>query len=307
MSNVSEGSDRRLDETRVTCAGASRSARRGASQSAEECVSAAFEGGLARLAEAVEQAALREQRWLDRVRAALVALLGFLEDEPESGRVLLLEPFARETAAFERARREQRVLGMLTGLLDDGSPPAISETMPERQLTAELVIGGVVSVIRARISEPEGNRGSLVELAPSLVSFIALAYLGQAAASAELVGANPCTGQVPEAPSADSSSSPIPVTHRTRRVLASIASAPRSSNREIAAAAGLGDDGQTSHLLRRLAQRRLIEKVSPRSGSRRENAWVLTPCGRRVIELLGLAGSTAATPVSADVSVREAA
>jgi len=89
-------------------------------------------------------------------------------------------------------------------------------------------------------------------------------------------------------------------------VLSAIAYAPCSSNREIAAAAGLSDEGQTSHLLRRLAERGLIEKVRPRNGSRRENAWLLTPCGRRVIELLGLA--TAATPdAPVNASVREAA
>ena len=80
-------------------------------------------------------------------------------------------------------------------------------------------------------------------------------------------------------------------------MLSAIARAPRSSNREIAAAAGMVDEGQTSHLLRRLAQRGLIEKVTPRSGSRRENAWLLTPAGRRVIELLGLASPAACARV----------
>ena len=163
--------------------------------------------------------------------------------------------------------------------------------MSEPQLTAELVIGGVFSVIRARIARGRVAE-SLVELAPSLMSFIARPYLGQAAASAELAGGYAAADQALSRPSAELRlASPIPVTHRTTLVLSAIASAPRSSNREIAAAAGLGDEGQTSHLLRRLAQRGLIEKVTPRSGSRRENAWLLTPCGRRVIELLGLAGA----------------
>jgi len=86
----------------------------------------------------------------------------------------------------------------------------------------------------------------------------------------------------------------VPFRYRTALVLRAIDRAPRSSNRDIAAAAGLGDQGQTSHLLRRLARRGLIEKVAPRSGSRRENAWLLTARGRSVVELLGSAGMPAA-------------
>jgi len=215
-----------------------------------------------------------------------VALLGFFDDEPGWGRFLLLEAPLDNTAAF---RSEQRVLGVLTGLLDDGSPQALGELTSEPHLTAELVIGGVLSVIRARITEPGGGR--LVELSPSLMAFIARPYLGEAAASAELAGGYAAADQQ-LAPNGELSLvAPIAVTHRTTLVLSAIARAPRSSNREIAAAAGVGDEGQTSHLLRRLAQRRLIEKVTPRNGSRRENAWLLTPCGRRVLELLGLANA----------------
>ena len=274
-------------------------------RSVEETLSAAFEAGLARLSEAVAQAAGRETRWLDRVRAGLVALLCFLEDEPRWGRVLIVETFARGGAASEWRQREQRVLGVLTRLLDDGSPQAIAESMPEPRLTAELLIGGVLSVIRARLSGPEGDARALAEMLPSLMSLIALAYLGQADASAELAADGPDPSRVPQLPLASAGASPVPVTYRTALVLGAIARAPRSSNREIAAAAGLGDEGQTSHLLRRLAQRGLIEKVSPRNGSRREKAWLLTPCGQRVIELLGLAN--AARHASADAGVREAA
>ena len=263
---------------------------------------AAFEDGLARLSGVVEGAAAREGRWLDRVRAGLVALLGFLEDEPAWGRLLILAtPVEDRTLAF---RCEQRVLGVLTGLLDDGSPQAIAEIMPDPHLTAELAIGGVFSLIRARMAENLG--GALVELAPPLMSFVVGPYLGANAARAELAGGYPPAG-VESSRAAELPLEPaIPVTYRTRLVLSAIACAPRSSNRAIAAAAGLADEGQTSHLLRRLAQRGLIEKVTPRSGSARENAWLLTPCGRRVIELLGLA--TAAAPhLPANARVREAA
>ncbi len=285
----------------VARAGVTESAFYEVFQSADECLLAAFEEGLARLSDAVEAAAGREERWLGRVRSGLVALLGFLEDETGWGRLLLFSAPVDRALAF---RCEQRVLGVLTTLMDDGSPQVIAEAMSEPELTAEFVIGGVFSVIRTRLRKTGAT--ALVELAPRLMSFIVRPYLGQTAAEAELEGGWSGVGQtstlsfeLPVAP-------PIPVTRRTTLVLGAIACAPRSSNREIATAAGLGDEGQTSHLLRRLAQRGLIEKVRPRSGSRRENAWLLTPCGRRVVELLG-AASAAGSRASASARVREAA
>ena len=43
----------------------------------------AFAEGLERLSDAVVEASGREERWLERLRAGLVALLGFLDDEPK--------------------------------------------------------------------------------------------------------------------------------------------------------------------------------------------------------------------------------
>ena len=54
---------------------------------------------------------------------------------------------------------------------------------------------------------------------------------------------------------------PVRPTHRTMLVLRAIAAAPCSSNRQIAQIAGLSDEGQTSKLLSRLAQRGVIENV----------------------------------------------
>jgi hypothetical protein len=110
-------------------------------------------------------------------------------------------------------------------------------------------------------------------------------YLGQAAARVELAESS-VAGELSPPAAELPLPLPIPVTHRTTLVLRAISCTPLSSNREIARAAGLSDEGQTSHLLRRLERRGLIEHVTPHSGSRRKKAWLLTPCGRRVIELL---------------------
>jgi DNA-binding MarR family transcriptional regulator len=271
----------------------------------EGCFLAAFEEGLGRLSGVVAEAAGREVHWLGRVRGGLVALLGFFDDEPGWGRLLVLQmPLDCEATL----RCQQRVLGVLTVLMDDGSPQVLAEIMPEAQLTSELLIGGVFAVIRARMLERAGD--ALVELAPSLMTLIVGPYLGQAAANAELVGRPaPAARMSSRADSRTAGAAarfPMPFHHRTALVLRVIACAPRLSNREIAEAAGLTDKGQTSHLLRRLARRGLIEKVAPRSGSRRENAWLLTPSGRRVVKLLGVA-TEAGSSVSAVASARQAA
>ena len=91
-----------------------------------------------------------------RVRSGLVALLGFLDDEPGGARLLLFAASIEPTAAF---RYEQRVLGVLAGLLDDGSPPAIAQLTVAPALSAQLIRGGVLSVIRARMSDPEAMVG----------------------------------------------------------------------------------------------------------------------------------------------------
>jgi DNA-binding MarR family transcriptional regulator len=71
------------------------------------------------------------------------------------------------------------------------------------------------------------------------------------------------------------------VTYRTSRVLAAIAAQPDASNREVADAAGISDQGQVSKLLARLENLRLIHNPGEWRVGRR-HAWRLTARGRRV-------------------------
>lgn len=100
---------------------------------------------------------------------------------------------------------------------------------------------------------------------------------------------------------------PIRATYRTTRVLRAIASAPGSSNREVADAAGLSDEGQTSKLLARLLQRGLVENVGRGHPWGEPNAWVLTSEGRRVLELLGDVGLGSARGAARRTSTAPAA
>ncbi len=245
----------------------------------------AFEQALARLSQTVDEAAGREGSWLARVRAGLVAFLGFLDDEPGWGALLVHD--APVPGAVSALRREQRVLGVLTGLLDGASPLPVRVPLPSGELASELVIGGVLSVIRSHMhNKREGE--TFVELAPSLMAFIALFYLGQAAAQTELSGMSaPARETTPNAAELRGLRLPVRPTHRTMLVLRAISAASGSSNRRVAEIAGLSDEGQTSKLLSRLQERGVIENVGVGIAGGEPNAWVLTPDGERVLRLTG--------------------
>jgi chromosome segregation and condensation protein ScpB len=113
------------------------------------------------------------------------------------------------------------------------------------------------------------------------MSMIVLPYLGAAAARREL------ERPLPKAPVRGSRASAVRLnqlhmrlTYRTMRVLGALAANPGSSNRNIADASGVSDQGQMSKLLHRLQQLGLIENASIGSPTRGEpNAWTLTSQG----------------------------
>ncbi len=282
---------------------------------AEERLFAAFqeglEEGLKRLAREMAEAAGREQGWSPRVRAGLGALLEFLDDQPLWGRLFLSE--APPKVELECAQRVQGLLGELlddqpTGRHGPGRRPARAAAAASPELRRELVLGGVFSVIRDRLLDPADAPAPLVALAPSLMSFIDTAYLGYpgAGASQPPAGTSSADGSVqaqaggvaptgaPELGDAVAREQavrpnglPVRATYRTMCVLRAIGAAPGSSNREVAQAAELTDEGQTSKLLGRLERRGLIENVGLGAGYGEPNAWLLTGEGREVVSAIG--------------------
>jgi DNA-binding MarR family transcriptional regulator len=73
------------------------------------------------------------------------------------------------------------------------------------------------------------------------------------------------------------------LTYRTARVLAAIAEQPGASNRQIAAAAGISDEGQISRLLKRLQNLGLIENTGLGHTKGKPNAWRPTAKGDEVV------------------------
>ena len=283
-------------------------------QSGDNCIPQAFAEGLESLSETILQAARHEECWLERIRAGLIALLGFLEEEPQWAGLLILEAPLAGAAALQCNKRVQQALGEV---LNGARAEVIvgCELMPSPALIAELLVGGVHSVIRSRMLKGQGS--ALVGLAPSLMTFIVEPYLGRGAAKADLAGKPaPASEMLSRAEMVPIR--PIPLTMLALRL---IASEPHLSDREIATTVGINDaKGNELKFLRRLEQRGLIENAGPdkRRGERNawlsdlgerrgeRNAWLLTPYGRRVLELIA-PSFTVGTPLARDRRTREAA
>lgn len=254
-------SDPRLDQTGVTNFTSLAEAICEAFDGVEDGVLAAFGDGVVRLERMIADASSRERGWRERVRAGLVAALQFLDSEPDWARFLLLEPHVATGTVAEHRRQ---ALCALTAALERETRLATGSRRSlacSHVLTAELVVGGMLAALRGQLlAHPER---SLAGLAPALMSFVSTSYA--------TVDAGLHVGL------------PVRATYRTMRVLSAIAERPHSNNREIADAAGLRDEGQTSKLLSRLEQRGVIENVGLGAVYGEPNEWLLTRAGARLL------------------------
>jgi AcrR family transcriptional regulator len=268
----------------------------------EACFLAAFSETVERARVLACEAAAGEREWRGRVRSGLAALLAFFSDEPLAGRVLVVDALKAGPVVLER---RAGVVAELIGVVEGGCAPGdgrhsragggrkrVRGGREVAPLTAEGVIGAVLAVVHARLSElggaarsaRSGGEGrSLVELLNPLMAMIVRPYLGAAAAERELERPLP-TGlhrrrKVPADPLGGLD---MRLTYRTLRVLATIAAAPGASNRRVAGEAGVADQGQISKLLARLENLGLIHNAGVGHLKGEPNAWRLTARGREV-------------------------
>jgi AcrR family transcriptional regulator len=236
-------------------------------------------------------------RWCGRVRAGLGALLEFLDDEPGLGGLCVVDALSAGPRAMQR---RAEVVRALVDAVDAGRGEAEGGLEPTR-LTAEGVVGGVLGVLYARFTERDPRPMS--KLLNPLMGMIVLPYLGPAAAAREVAMSAPRVRRR----SQRTISNPLEgldmrLTYRTMRVLAAIAEldgqgskggqaggradgrlgggAP--SNRQVADASGVHDQGQISKLLLRLERLGLVANVGVGPVRGEPNAWRLTPRGREV-------------------------
>jgi len=248
----------------------------------EDCLRAAFDNGVRRASEQVLAAYRTPGSWTERVRRALTAALSFFDADPSLAWLLMVESLAVRASAERRAQ----VMSQLVGAIDAGRGES-KTSMLGSTLTAEGVLGAVMGVIQARLSEPEPC--PLVELLNPLMSMIVLPYMGAAAARRELERGLPDAGMAGDA--AAGTGNPLEglnmrLTYRTMRVLQTVAVRPGSSNRLVGDASGIADQGQISKLLGRLEKLGLVENLGTGAVRGEPNAWMLTRRGEEVHDAL---------------------
>jgi AcrR family transcriptional regulator len=259
----------------------------------DDCFLAAVEEALARAQAPVIAAYEGAGRaWRERVAAGLGALLGFFDEQPAFARLLVVDALAGGPVVLER---RARVLKVLVRAVDGGRGESRGGLDPG-PLVAEGVVGAVLAVLHARLLEGSASprRPPLSALAGPLMGMIVLPYLGVAAAARERARPVPKATRVGPV-GRRLESNPLHglnmrLTYRTLRVLRAVAElgvrGPSPSNRGVAEAAGIADQGQTSKLLARLQGLGLIENTGGGHASGEPNAWTLTARGREVVDAI---------------------
>jgi AcrR family transcriptional regulator len=244
----------------------------------EECFLAAFEEAIGRLSTLVLQAYEQPGSWRERIRAGLWAALVWLDEEPALARLCIVESLAAGPRALER---RATVLRALVGVIDEGRSSVPRKATQPPPLTAEGVVGAVLSIAHTRLLAPRPK--PLTGLLGELMSVIVLPYLGPTAAQKELHKPAPPLQTKPSSAQRDPLDGlEMRITYRTVRVLMVIAASPDASNRQVATGAGIADQGQVSKLLSRLEHLGLVYNrgIGPIKGA--PNAWQLTARGRHV-------------------------
>jgi AcrR family transcriptional regulator len=247
----------------------------------EDCFLAAFDRAIDQASVLARDAYEQEQGWRDGVRAGLLRLLMFLDDEPGLARLCVVEALGAGTRVLER---RAQVLEQLAEVIDRGRS-VTNATREPPDVTAEGVVGAVFAVLHTRLLEH--GQEPLTGLLNPLMSMIVLPYLGARTANKELNRPRVETQTDGRQPARSRSRDPLAglqmrLTYRTVRVLMVIAEHPGASNREIAEGSGIADQGQISKLLTRLARLKLVENTGEGQERGASNAWNLTERGVQV-------------------------
>jgi AcrR family transcriptional regulator len=240
-----------------------------------DCLLAAIEHTIGLAKARADAAYMAEDEWIASVRAALLVLLSFFDEEPGLARLCVVQALAGNARTLER---RAEVIERLARVIDTGRRGGTAaEPSP---LTACGVVGGAISVIHTRLLANEPHK--LIDLLNPLMSMIVLPYLGPAAARVEL--SRPAPSPLPAPVQRRDGSSPLSslemrLTYRTLKVLAVIAAQPGLSNRQIGERAGIRDQGQISKMLARLARLGITENTGKCQAAGGANAWRLTAKG----------------------------
>jgi AcrR family transcriptional regulator len=144
----------------------------------QDCLTAVFEEAVAIATKHVSAAYDTQARWVDRVRAAVLALLELLDEERELARLCV----SHAVASPEMLMRRGEMLGELTRIIDQGRSASRASRNPP-PLAAQGVLGGALGLISSELTARDSR--SMVELLNPLMSWIVLPYLGASASREE--------------------------------------------------------------------------------------------------------------------------
>ncbi len=257
----------------------------------EACFLAAFDQAVAEMTMLATQAWENEASWREQVRAALGALLGFLDERPGVGSLVIVEALG---AGPRVLAHRARVLAQLAHCVEQGHTQLGRRREPP-PLTAEGVVGAVLAVVHARLLEKPPVE-LLSRLLNPLMGMILAPYLGDGAVTHELQRPTP---RKPRPAPGVHGKDPLRglrmrITYRTLKVLTVIGESPSASNRQVADGAGITDQGQISKLLARLETLGLIHNTVPGQPTGAPNQWHLTPQGEEVQQAIEVGRSATA-------------
>jgi len=251
----------------------------------EQCMREAIDDAIEHAARAVVPAWREGAGWRAATWAALCEFLGFLDDDPIRGALLVLDAPGAGKAALAR---HAEVMEVLVDAIDKGRALSRSPDTLSR-VTAEGVAGALLGVVHSRMFATNergrrAGRGGMRSLAGELMGMVVLPYLGPAAAAEEAarVAPRPSHGGAGRHGPDSLKGMEIRLTYRTARVLKAIAEHPGASNREVGEKAGIVDQGQVSKLLARLERARLVKTRRSARSRGEANAWTLTERGEEI-------------------------
>jgi len=144
----------------------------------QDCLTAVFEEAVALATKHMSVAYDTEASWVERVRAAVLALLELLDEERELARLCVSHAVASPAMLMRRGA----LFDELTRIIDQGRSASRAARNPP-PLAARAVLGGALGLIYARLIARDPC--SLVDLLNPLMSLIVLPYLGASAAREE--------------------------------------------------------------------------------------------------------------------------
>lgn len=143
-------------------------------ESKDDCFVAAYDAAVEQIRQHVLAACEKAEGggWVERVAAALSALLEQLDAEPALASVVLVEGLRAGREVYDRY---QVAVESFVDLLRKAAPLG-GEGAETPATTDEAVVGGIASMLGRRLLA--GEEGSLSELFPEIHEFVLAAYLG---------------------------------------------------------------------------------------------------------------------------------